>query len=156
MHLIELRVIIVLKGSFKVKLAQLCVFIQLNFAPPVFWGSFSARCTKSVATPVLDNANSLHLPRRLAPYYTAIECYATPWRLWRESRILYFFTEPSYPENLPSLFICRDFFSFCPFNHGRACFQAGGAAMSTRTRLKCKKREKIPTNKLQFPYLLNI
>ena len=33
-----------------------------------------------------------------------MECYATPWRLWKESRILYFFTEPSYPENLPSLF----------------------------------------------------
>ena len=36
-----------------------------------------------------------------------MECYATPWRLWRESRILYFFTEPSYPKSLPSLFICR-------------------------------------------------
>ena len=36
----------------------------------------------------------------------------------------FFFTEPSYPKNLPSLFICRDFFSFCPFNRGRACLQA--------------------------------
>ena len=58
-----------------------------------------------------------------------MECYATPWRLWRERRILYFFTEPSYPENLPSLFICRDFFSFCPFNHGLARLQAQGLAL---------------------------
>ena len=36
--------------------------------------------------------------------------YATPWWLWRESRILYFFTETSYPENLPCLFICRDLY----------------------------------------------
>ena len=30
-----------------------------------------------------------------------MECYATPWRLWRESRDLYIFTEPSYPGNAP-------------------------------------------------------
>ena len=47
-----------------------------------------------------------------------------------------FFTEPSYPENLPSLFICKDFFSFCPFNHGRARLQVRGLA--------------------QFPYFLNM
>ena len=34
-----------------------------------------------------------------------------------------FFTEPSYPGNLPSLFIFRDFFSLCPFNRGRARLQ---------------------------------
>ena len=34
-----------------------------------------------------------------------MECYATPWRLWRESRISFVFTEPSYPENLPSIFV---------------------------------------------------
>ena len=40
-----------------------------------------------------------------------MECYATPWPLWRESRILFFFTEPSYP---PSLFCCRELYSlFC-------------------------------------------
>ena len=57
-----------------------------------------------------------------------------------------FFTEPSYPENLPSLFICRDFFSFCPFNHGHERLQARGlaqgTAMSARTKLKCKKETK--------------
>ena len=42
-----------------------------------------------------------------------------------------FFTEPSYPKNLPSLFICKDFFSFCLFNHGRACLQAWGLARGT-------------------------
>ena len=59
--------------------------------------------------------------------------------------------EPSFPENLPSLFICRCFFSFCPFNRGRACLQARGlalrTAMSAGTRLNCKQRDKIPTKK---------
>ena len=30
-----------------------------------------------------------------------MECYATPWRLWRESWILYFFTELYYPVKAP-------------------------------------------------------
>ena len=62
-----------------------------------------------------------------------------------------FFTEPSYPENLPSHFICRDFFYFCPFNRGRARLQARGTAMNAHTRLKCNKQDKIPTKKEQFP-----
>ena len=33
----------------------------------------------------------------LPPVIQTMECYATPWQLWRETRILYFFTEPSYP-----------------------------------------------------------
>ena len=69
------------------------------------------------------------------------------------SRILYFFLEPSYPENLPSLFIVGIFFSFCPFNRGRASLQAQGLAratvMSAHTRLKGKKRDKIPTKRVR-------
>ena len=30
-----------------------------------------------------------------------MECYATPWQLWRESRNLLIFTEPSYTEKAP-------------------------------------------------------
>ena len=30
-----------------------------------------------------------------------MECYATHWRLWRESRNLWIFTEPSYPKKAP-------------------------------------------------------
>ena len=44
---------------------------------------------------------------------------------------------------LPSIFICRDFFSFCPFNRVRSCFQARGLArglaMSACTRWSAKK-----------------
>ena len=58
-----------------------------------------------------------------------------------------FFTELFYPETLPSLFICRDFFSFCPFHRVRACLQAQGLARETAicagTLVKCKKREKF-------------
>ena len=72
-----------------------------------------------------------------------IEYYATP---WRESRNFYIVSEPSYPENLPSLFICRNVSSFCPFNRVCARLQAQGlalgTAMSAGTWVKCKKREK--------------
>ena len=71
-----------------------------------------------------------------------MECYATPWWLWRESGILYFLQSPPIPRILSSLFICRDFFSFCHFNRGRALLQARGLAMSARTRLKCKKEKR--------------
>ena len=58
------KLIIALKGMFKVKLAQISVFIRLSLPAELFWthfcarhvyrGSFSARHTKSVATPGLD------------------------------------------------------------------------------------------------------
>ena len=35
-------------------------------------------------------------------YY--LECYATPWPLWRENRILWHIVEPSLPPSLLSLF----------------------------------------------------
>ena len=45
---------------------------------------------------------------------------------------------------LPSLLICRDFFSFCPFNHVHARLQARGTAMSECTRWSAKKKRKNP------------
>ena len=68
-----------------------------------------------------------------------------------------FFIEPSYPEILPFLFICRDFFYFCPFNHRRARLQAQGIAMSACTRLKLKKETKslqIKQNSLKLQEFL--
>ena len=53
-----------------------------------------------------------------------MECYATPWPLWRDSMILYFLQSPHIPENLPSLFIFRDFFLFLHFNSVHASLQA--------------------------------
>ena len=58
------KLIIALKGMFKIKLAQISVFIRLSLPAELFWihccarhvlrGSFSIRHTKSVATPVLE------------------------------------------------------------------------------------------------------
>ena len=57
-----------------------------------------------------------------------------------------FLQSPPIPRMLPSLFICRDFFSFCLFNHVHARLQglglARGTAMSACTRLKGQKEEK--------------
>ena len=54
-----------------------------------------------------------------------------------------FLQSPSIPRLLPSLFICWDFFSFCPFNRVCARLQARGlaqgTAMSACTRLKGQK-----------------
>ena len=68
-----------------------------------------------------------------------MECSATPWRLWRESRNLQIFTEPSYPEKTSFSLFCRELFSFCHFNSVRACLQALGLARGAGTWVKCKK-----------------
>ena len=77
---------------------------------------------------------------------STMECYATAWRLWRESRILYFLQSPPFPRISPLFLFVWIFFFFCPFNCGRAHLQARGlgrgTAMSTCTRLKRKKETK--------------
>ena len=46
-----------------------------------------------------------------------MECYATSWRLWRESLNLKIFIEPSFPVNAPLYLYLKGFFlSFCHFN----------------------------------------
>ena len=76
-----------------------------------------------------------------------MECYAPPWRLWRESRNFIDFTEPSYPEKAPLSFSCRELFSFCHFNRVRAYLQAQrlahGTGMSAGTWVKLKKLLKM-------------
>ena len=54
------------------------------------------------------------------------------------------------PRMFPSLFFCRDFFSFCPFNCVNACVQAQGTAMSAGTWVKCKKEKKFPLHLNKF------
>ena len=50
--------------------------------------------------------------------FSKTECFPTKWNvtplLGNFGGILYFFTEPSFPVNLPSLFICMDFSLFAP------------------------------------------
>ena len=60
-----------------------------------------------------------------------MECYATPWPLWRESRILFFFTELYYPENLPLSFVAGSCSLFSVFMRMNAsCFINETAIMS--------------------------
>ena len=49
-----------------------------------------------------------------------------------------FLKSPPSPRMLPSLFICRDFFSFCHFNRVHARLHAQGLAMSLGNWLKTK------------------
>ena len=94
-----------------------------------------------------------------------MECYATPWPLWRESRNLLHFIEPSFAFGASlSLFLPHcSLFSF-PFRRVCARLQARGLARGTAisafTRLKRMKKEQGLFNKggncnLQFPPLLN-
>ena len=54
-----------------------------------------------------------------------------------------FLQSPPIPRRLPSLFFCRELFSFCHFNSVLARLQARGlargTAMSAGTWVKCKK-----------------
>ena len=76
-----------------------------------------------------------------------MECYATPWPLWRESRILVFFTELYYPKNLPLSFVVGSCSLLSVFMRVNACLQAQGLALGTAiravTQLKTEKREQL-------------
>ena len=41
-----------------------------------------------------------------------MECYATPWQLWREHRNLLFFIEPSFALGAPLFFTISSIFYF--------------------------------------------
>ena len=48
-------------------------------------------------------------------YHWVMECYSTPWRLWRQSRNFKFLKSSPSPWVFPSLFICCSFFSLFSF-----------------------------------------
>ena len=79
----------------------------------------------------------------IASFFHLMECYTTPWPLWRESRNLWHFIELSFAFGVPlSLFLpyCSLFFVF---TRVIARLQARGtrAAISAFTQVKTKKRE---------------
>ena len=77
-----------------------------------------------------------------------MECYATPWPLWRESRNLKFFIEPSFalgaraPLSISlSLFVNNLLSYLFPFGWFHVRWHAQGLAISACTQLIGKRKE---------------
>ena len=116
-----------LSDSFYIFIGCLLTFdyLILNSITPIRTLSTLISITLRALSSAFD-----HFPFILIVIYTEMECYATPWRLWRESWNFLFFIEPSFPFNAPLSLYLFHFFLFFHFKRAHACLQSQGPALS--------------------------